>query len=89
MNAQVQIRFPLIPGITDTEQNLDSLRTFMNERTALSAIDILPYHRSGHSKYQRLGRTNQVQDVVPPDQPAVDRVQKYFANGKRVVRIGG
>ena len=88
-HAHIIIRFPLIPGLTDTDRNLESLRTYLDERPALSRIDILPYHQIAKSKYERLGRSYPARAVAPPSNEAVKRVQKFFENGHRIVRVGG
>lgn len=46
----VQVRVPLIPGITDTEENIAGILTFM--RTAdLTSLALLPYNPSTSAKY--------------------------------------
>ncbi|MEC5319351.1 glycyl-radical enzyme activating protein [Brenneria populi subsp. brevivirga] len=52
----VLVRLPLIPGFNDDDGNLSRLGAFMTE-VALPAIEILPYHEFGSSKYQALGKT--------------------------------
>jgi len=49
------IRLPLIPGFNDDEDNIRALAHFMKE-TGLPAIEILPYHEFGVSKYEALGK---------------------------------
>lgn len=87
--ADIIIRFPLIPGLTDTDKNLESLRAYLDERPALSRMDILPYHEIARSKYERLGRSYPARAVAPPSEEAVKRVQTFFENGQRIVRVGG
>ena len=89
LDAQIVIRFPLIPGITDTQGNLQSLRSFMNDRPALSRIDILPYHRSAKSKYERLGREDHLRGVPTPSDQDLMEMRDFFQNSSRIVRIGG
>jgi pyruvate formate lyase activating enzyme len=50
----VQIRVPLIPGITDTEANLSAIFTFMRA-IGLSSVALLPYNPSASAKYEWLG----------------------------------
>ena len=52
----VQVRVPLIPGITDTDANLIGLFGFMHEAT-LRRVALLPYNPSAGAKYQWLDRT--------------------------------
>ncbi len=48
------IRVPLIPGCNDSEENIEALIAFM-KKLRLSRVDLLPYHRLGVGKYERLG----------------------------------
>ena len=46
-------RTPLIPGITDTEENLRAISTFINDHP----IELLPYNELAPAKYAAVGRT--------------------------------
>ncbi len=52
----IQVRVPLIPGITDTDANLIGLFGFMQE-AHLRRVALLPYNPSAGAKYQWLNRT--------------------------------
>ena len=49
----VQIRVPLIPDITDTDENLGAIFTFMSE-VGLERVALLPYNPSSAAKYEWL-----------------------------------
>ena len=51
----VQVRVPLIPGITDSEANLRGLFAFMAE-SGLQSAALLPYNPAAGAKYEWLGR---------------------------------
>jgi glycyl-radical enzyme activating protein len=51
----VQVRVPLIPGITDAAENLDAIYAFMRE-AGLESIALLPYNTSAGAKYEWLDR---------------------------------
>lgn len=50
----VQVRVPLIPGITDTEENLLGIFDFMR-RAGLRAVALLPYNPAASAKYEWFG----------------------------------
>ena len=50
----VQVRVPLIPGITDTQENLASIFQFMRA-SGLASVCLLPYNASAGAKYEWLG----------------------------------
>ena len=53
---KVQVRVPLIPGITDTEENLRAICAFMRD-VGLSEVTLLPYNEAAGAKYQWLDRS--------------------------------
>ena len=87
--ARIIIRFPLIPTITDSEKNLSALRSYLDARPDLGQLDILPYHQTARTKYERLGRENRAGTVAPPSAGDLERVKQYFERNDRIVRIGG
>jgi pyruvate formate lyase activating enzyme len=51
------IRIPLVPGFTDTEENIRAIVRFIEDLgEGVTAINVLPYHRLGLDKYQMLDR---------------------------------
>ena len=50
------IRIPLIPGVTDSEENLQATADFVVGRKGLLRVDLLPYNRAAGGKYSLLGR---------------------------------
>jgi pyruvate formate lyase activating enzyme len=51
----VQVRVPLIPGVTDTEENLEAIFDFMVE-AGLARVALLPFNAAAPAKYEWLGR---------------------------------
>jgi pyruvate formate lyase activating enzyme len=78
----VWIRVPLLPGINDDEQNLTQLAEFLRDLRADLPVQLLPYHRVGTGKLDRLqGHQTQVEGagVEVGDVDRVDGVDR--ANG--------
>jgi pyruvate formate lyase activating enzyme len=50
----VELRVPLIPGITDTRENLEAVFAFMRE-AGLRRVSLLPYNPAAAAKYEWLG----------------------------------
>lgn len=61
------IRHVVVPGITDNEAYLKRLGCFMAELSGIKALDVLPYHRMGISKYGELGIEYPLADTPPAD----------------------
>ncbi|MDP6380537.1 MAG: glycyl-radical enzyme activating protein, partial [Phycisphaerae bacterium] len=62
----VQVRVPLIPRVTDTEENLRAIFAFMNE-AGLGRVALLPYNPAAKAKYEWLGREYKI-EAEPQDQ---------------------
>ena len=50
------IRLPLIPDVNDSLENIEAAADFTLSLPGVGRVDILPYHRLGEPKYQRLER---------------------------------
>lgn len=56
----VQIRLPLIPGITDTRENVEGIFSLMMD-AGLSRVALLPYNESAGAKYEWLDKCYDLQ----------------------------
>jgi len=53
-NVPVWIRHVVVPGITDEEGQLTRLGSFLGTLSNVKALDVLPYHIMGVTKYEQL-----------------------------------
>ena len=83
------IRFPLIPGVTDTDENLGSMAEFVLAVGSVNHIDILPMHRIADEKYRRLGLQNRMAHKQPPTPEEIAIVKKQFEDYGFTVGVGG
>ncbi|HZM13731.1 MAG TPA: glycyl-radical enzyme activating protein, partial [Bacteroidales bacterium] len=53
--AEMMIRVPVIPGVTADKEYMELLRSFIENRKTkkITEINLLPYHKTGSSKYRR------------------------------------
>lgn len=58
------VRVPLVPGRNDSTENLQALAQFA-AKLGKSMIDILPYHRLGAAKNDKLGRIFRLHETQP------------------------
>jgi pyruvate formate lyase activating enzyme len=63
--AEVILRIPVIPGVTTGEGYIEKLRGFIERRKSenLREINLLPYHKTGSSKYTRFGLPDRMEGV--------------------------
>jgi len=84
----VQVRFPLIPQITDKEKNLNDMIKFLLNLN-IKKISILPYHSSGVEKLKRLNK-KEIQKVIKSvPKKRVDEIKRKFEENEFKVKIGG
>jgi len=63
---RVQVRVPLIPGITDTDANLAGIFSFMRD-AGLAKVGVLPFNPASSAKYEWLDRPFAI--TVEPQSP--------------------
>jgi len=71
------IRVPVIPGYNDSEQNMKETAELARELQAVSLIELLPYHRLGQQKYERLGWEYQCK-ASPPTREHMEKLRKII-----------
>jgi pyruvate formate lyase activating enzyme len=49
------VRVPLIPGVTDTDENLVSIAHTVRGLPGLERVELLPYNRAAGAKYTAAG----------------------------------
>lgn len=72
------IRIPLVPTLTDTEENIRAIAQFVKELDPKLTIHLLPYHRFGVSKYSMLDREYEVNELETQSQEHLDKLVEYF-----------
>jgi pyruvate formate lyase activating enzyme len=86
---KIIVRMPLLPGLNDDEENINALGKFIGSLTTIPEIDILPYHRSGVEKYQRLGLTYQMTSLAVPGREMLQSAAGILNHYVPRVTIGG
>jgi pyruvate formate lyase activating enzyme len=75
------VRIPLIPGLTETDENLESIARFVAELgPGVRAVNVLPYHRFGTSKYQMLDRPYELGELKPPGEERLEAIVAVFGS---------
>lgn len=74
----VWIRHVIVPGITDVPALLERLGAFIGSLANVKALDVLPYHVMGVSKYRELGISYPLEGV-----PAA--TQNQAAEAKKII----
>lgn len=76
INKPVWIRYVLVPEYSDFDEDLDSLRKFLDKLTNVEKVEILPYHTLGKFKWENLGIKYRLEGINPPSE---DRIKNAKA----------
>ncbi len=81
----VWLRYVLVPGWTDDQEDIARLAEFTAALGNVERVDVLPLHQMGAFKWKQLGIEYRLQDVEPPTKETTERAQSAFrAVGLRV-----
>lgn len=80
-NIPVWIRHVLVPGVTDSEENLNKMGEFVSTLKNVDRFEILPYHTLGVHKWEELGLKYPLVGVPQAEDEDVKRakdiIEKY------------
>ncbi len=75
----VLFRCPLIPGINDTNENVEQTANFLRAISRGEAtIQLLPYHRLGEAKYRVLDKHYAMQRIEPSEPSQVESIRRMY-----------
>ncbi|PYZ95088.1 pyruvate formate-lyase 1-activating enzyme [Salipaludibacillus keqinensis] len=77
----VWIRHVLVPGVSDNEEDLANLSSFISTLSNVNKVEVLPYHKMGVYKWKELGLTYPLEGVESPTEQEVNRA-KTLLNAK-------
>ncbi len=89
LEAEIVIRFPIIPGFNSDQENIDKTGAFISSLPGVSRIHILPYHCAASTKYNNLGLNFNTSEVAKPTRDFLVSVARRLETYKLKVKIGG
>ena len=89
LKINLKLRFPLVPTLTDTQENIARIIDFLVKETIYRDIHILPFHNTGEGKYEILKMENQCKHLYPPTDDQVENIRQIFAASGFQTTIGG
>ena len=81
LNIPVWIRHVVVPGFTDRKEDLIQLGEFIGTLKSLKALDVIPYHTMGVSKYKELGMDYALLDVAPATLEQTKTAKAFILQG--------
>ena len=79
----VWIRYVLVPGYTDSEEDLKLAAEFIGQLKNVKKIEVLPYHSMGAFKWEKLGEKYPLAGVKEPDPAQVKRAKMILESAFR------
>ena len=75
----VWIRFVLVPGLTDSEDNVQAVADIVARwKGTVERVEVLPFHNMGEDKWNRIGMDYELKGVSPPSPESVEHVREIF-----------
>lgn len=88
--AAINIRIPVVEPVNSSEAAMGEVIRYLKRRIGSVAVNLLPYHSTGSSKYAKLGREYPARELKVPDSTQMERLKAMFeAEGFHHVKIGG
>ncbi|MBK7003176.1 MAG: pyruvate formate lyase-activating protein [Rhodoferax sp.] len=72
------IRFVLVPGLTDHPANVEGMAQFLSGMHNIEKVEILPFHKMGEYKWERMGGDYALRDTLPPTSEQIETVAQAF-----------
>ena len=85
----ITLRVPIIPGMNDDDENIRQIGAFAAALPRLNRVDVLPYHRAGVEKYNRLNKVYRLPEIRPPSEERMAEVAQVLRGCGLQVKIGG
>lgn len=82
-HVDMWIRHVVVPGLTDDNKYLYELGYFIGQFSNLRALDVLPYHTMGESKYKNLNIPYKLAGVPAMDKKEVIKKKAVILDGIR------
>jgi pyruvate formate lyase activating enzyme len=75
----VVVRTPVIPGVNDSEEEIQAIVEFIQGAGGASGYELLRYHRFGEAKYRKLGRACPLDPVEAPSEERMAALSRVAA----------
>jgi pyruvate formate lyase activating enzyme len=89
VHRNIWIRLPVVPGFNDDLEELRGIAAFVRQLRNVTLVNLLPFHRSGLHKYERLGWTHGLGGVEAPSAEVMERAADIFREAGLPTKVGG
>ena len=74
----VWIRYVVVPGLTDSEEDIEALAKYLKGLSNIDRVELLPFHKMGEHKWASLKLRYTLKDVTAPSKQAMSRLRKII-----------
>jgi pyruvate formate lyase activating enzyme len=86
----VIIRFPVVPGVTDSGKNIQQIKEFIAKHNgSLKEIHLLPFHNIADHKYTKLNAVNNMKGIASLKEKDLLPLKEEFESAGIKVKISG
>ena len=79
MGKPVWIRFVVVPGLTDSPENVANVVKIVSRwKSNVERVEVLPFHNMGADKWKKIGLDYQLEDTTPPTAESLEHVRSVF-----------
>jgi pyruvate formate lyase activating enzyme len=79
LGKPVWVRYVLVPGLTDDPAEIEAVASFASGLGNVERVDVLPFHKLGAAKYERLAIPFLLADVPAPTATATLATRRRFS----------
>ncbi|WP_346961973.1 trans-4-hydroxy-L-proline dehydratase activase [Clostridium sp.] len=88
--ANINIRIPLVEDINADDESIEEVIKFLKNNINVQKINLLPYHNTGKSKYERLQKVYEGVNFKAPSEKRMKTIKESFEKAGFInIKIGG
>jgi pyruvate formate lyase activating enzyme len=88
--ANINIRIPMVEGINTDDKSIEEFIKCLKDNINVQKINLLPYHNTGRSKYERLQKVYEGVNFEAPNEEKMKVIKEQFEKaGFTNIEIGG
>ena len=87
LNKPVIVRTPLIPGVTDSEENIRAIADYIKDMKNLKRYELLNFNPLGEGKYKSLDKENSFEKARPLHKDLLEQIAAGLDNAGIAYKI--
>ena len=89
VNKEIWIRIPIIPEYTANNENIQQIGEVIKDLKSITRVDMLPFHKLGISKYEKLDLEYACKDTEAPSEEEMKEYKEIMDKYHSNVKAGG